>query len=165
MAGLLQALSRRMHTQLERHHNLPFLKAMMAACAVVAIADGTIAFSQRIRIDQILETLEGLKVFDPHEGVELFNHYAEAILADPKSGHAEAVRAIRPMAKDADIARLLVRACRAVSEASGEISLVEKIELITLCSLLHVEPADCGLDPDYRDAIEAHAGRAIDEQA
>ncbi len=157
MARLLHTLSHLIHARLERHHNLPFLKAMMAACAVVAIADGSIAFSQRIRIDQILETLEGLKVFDPHEGVELFNHYAEAILADPKSGHAEAIKAIRPMTKDPDIARLLVRACRAVSEANGEISLVEKIELITLCSLLNVEPADCGLDPDYREAIEAYA--------
>jgi len=157
MPKLLHTLSRRIHTRLERHHNLPFLKAMMAACAMVAIADGSIAFSQRIRIDQILETLEALKVFDPHEGVELFNHYADAILADPKSGHAEAIKAIKPMAKDPDIARLLVRACRAISEANGEISLVEKIELITLCSLLEVNPADCGLDPDYRDAIEAHA--------
>ena len=165
MPKLLHSLSQRILAGLERRHNLPFLKAMMAACAVVAIADGTIAFSQRIRIDQILETLEALKVFDPHEGVELFNHYAEAILADPKTGHAEAIKAIRPMAKDPDIARLLVRACRAVSEASGDTSLVEKIELITLCSLLNVEPADCGLDPDYRDAIEAHADRAVDKQA
>jgi len=162
MPGLLHALSQRLRNRLERHHNLPFLKAMMAACAVVAIADGSIAFSQRIRIDQILETLETLKAFDPHEGVELFNHYAEAILADPKAGHTEAIKDIRPMAKDPDIARLLVRACRAVSEASGEISLVEKIELITLCSLLGVEPADCGLDPDYRDAIEAHAAGTPD---
>jgi len=144
--------------QLERHHNLPFLKATMAASAVVAIADGSITFAQRVRVDQVLETLEALKAFDPHEGVELFNQYAEAILDDPKSGHAEAVKAIRPMANNPDIARLLIRACRAISEANGEISLVEKIELITLCSLLNVEPADCGLDPDYREAIDAYAG-------
>jgi len=154
---LLSTLSTLIHTQLERHHNLPFLKATMAASSVVAIADGSIDFSQRIRVDQVLETLEALKVFDPHEGVELFNHYAEAILADPKSGHAEAIKSIKPMADNPDIARLLVRACRVISEANGEISLIEKIELITLCSLLHIEPASCGLDPDYREAIEAYA--------
>ncbi len=154
---LLNGLRELIHTQLERHHNLPFLKATMAASAVVAIADGSIDFSQRIRVDQVLETLEALKAFDPHEGVELFNHYAEAILDDPKSGHAEAAKAIKPMADSPDIARLLVRACRAISEANGETNLVEKIELITLCSLLHIEPVDCGLDPDYREAIEAYS--------
>jgi len=158
MPGLLHALSQGIHTQLERRHNLPFLKACMAASAVVAIADGVIAFSQRVRVDQVLETLEALKVFDPHKGVDLFNHYADAILADPKSGRAEAVKAITQMADNPDISRLLIRACRAISEANGEIKLVEKIELISLCSLLGVEPSDCGLDPDYREAIEAHKG-------
>ncbi|MDQ6959860.1 MAG: TerB family tellurite resistance protein [Mariprofundaceae bacterium] len=154
---MLNGLRELIHTQLERHHNLPFLKATMAACALVAIADGSIAFLQRIRVDQILEALEALKVFDPHEGVSLFNTYADAILEDPASGHTRAIAAITPMAKTPKIAKLLIRACRAISEASGNISLVEKIEMITLCSLLGVEPADCGLDPDYREAIKAYS--------
>jgi len=156
---LLNGLRELIHTQLERHHNLPFLKATMAACAVVAIADGSIAFTQRIRVDQILETLDTLKVFDPHEGVNLFNAYTNSILKDPASGHTRAIAAMMPMAKNPEIAKLLIRACRAISEANGDISLVEKIELITLCSLLGVDPADCGLDPDYREAIEAYSSK------
>jgi len=156
---LLNGLKGLIHTQLERHHNLPFLKATMAASAVVAIADGSIAFIQRIRVDQILETLDTLKVFDPHEGVNLFNAYTDSILKDPASGHVKAIAAIMPMAKNHEIAKLLIRACRAISEANGDISLVEKIEMITLCSLLGVDPADCGLDPDYREAIEAYSSK------
>ena len=154
---MLNGLRELIHTQLERHHNLPFLKATMAASAVVAIADGSIDFSQRIRVDQLLETLEALKVFDPHEGVDLFNNFSDFILEDPASGHAKAIAAISPMAEHPEMAKLLVRACRAISEANGEINLVEKIELITLCSLLKIKPADCGLDPDYREAIEAYS--------
>lgn len=155
---MLNGLRELIHTNLERRHNLPFLKATMAASAVVAIANGTITFSQRVRVDQVLETLEALKIFDPHKGVDMFNNFADFILADPASGHAKAMAAITPMADHPDMAKILIRACRAISEASGEISLVEKIELITLCSLLKIEPADCGLDPDYREAIEAYAG-------
>ena len=155
---VLNGLRELIHTQLERHHNLPFLKATMAASAVVAIADGSIDFSQRVRVDQLLETLEALKIFDPHEGVDMFNNFADFILEDPASGHAKAIAAITPMAENPEMAKLLVRACRAISEANGEINLIEKIELITLCSLLGVEPIDCGLDPDYREAIDAYAG-------
>jgi len=149
MTGFLQDLGKLIHTQLERHHNLPFLKATMAASAIVAIADGSIAFSQRIRVDQVLDTLEALKVFDPHQGVDLFNEYADAIMADPESGHAKAVKAITPMAEDPEIAKLLIRVCCAISKVNGDMKLVEKIEIISLCSLLGVQPADCDVDTDY----------------
>ena len=80
MAGFLASLLKGYRAQLERRRNEPFLQAVMAASALVATADGEVAFSQRVRVDQILETLEQLKVFDPHEGVNLFNAYAEKIL-------------------------------------------------------------------------------------
>ena len=37
----------------------------MAACAMVSAAEGQLSFTDRIRIDQILETLTRLKVFEP----------------------------------------------------------------------------------------------------
>ena len=55
-----------------RHHNLPFLKATMAACALVATANGEVSFSERVRVDQIIETLEALQVYGPHEAVNIF---------------------------------------------------------------------------------------------
>ena len=58
----------------------------MAACALIAISDGEITFSERIRVDQIVETLDALKVFDPHEAVDLFNDFTAAIRKSPKHG-------------------------------------------------------------------------------
>lgn len=63
----------------------------MAASALVATADGDVDFGERVRLNQILETLEALKVYDPHDGVDLFRDYPEAILESPKEGHAAAV--------------------------------------------------------------------------
>ena len=129
-----------------RHRNLPLLKGAMAASALAAIADGSITFSQRVRVDQVLQTLEALKVFNPNEGVDLFNHYTEAILKSPRNGRKKALKAIKKVAKDQKTAALLIRICRAISEAHGDPTLVEKIEMISLCSQLGVDPKVCGLN-------------------
>ena len=143
---LIDQLREPLHDEKIRHRNLPFLKGAMAASALAAIADGSITFSQRVRVDQVLQTLEALKVFDPHEGVDLFNQYTDSILKSPQSGRKKALKAIRNVAKDEETAALLIRICRAISEAHGEPSLVEKIEMISLCSQLGVDPNACGLD-------------------
>ena len=51
----------------------------MAACALVAASDGRVSLSERSRVDLILESLEGLSLFDPHEGVEAFNRYLQQL--------------------------------------------------------------------------------------
>ena len=89
--GFLSGLLTHLQGELERNRNSPFLNAAMAASELVATADGDVGFGERVRLDQILETLEALKVYDPHDGVDLFRDYSEAILESPKKGHAAAV--------------------------------------------------------------------------
>ena len=145
MTGFLASLLNDYTVQIERHRNRPFLKAAMAACALAASADGDVTFAERIRVDKIIDTLEQLKVFDPHEGVELFNRYTAAILAHPKEGREKALRAVRKVTDAPETAALVVRICLAVAESDGQKSLVEQIEIVMLCSLLGVEPSFAGL--------------------
>ena len=145
MAGVLATLTDKYREQVERNRNRPFLRAVMAACAVVAASDGVITLAERVRLDQIMETLEALKVFDPHEGVDLFNEFTDAILEHPAQGHERAIRAIEPLTRDADCASLLLRICLAVSEADGEATLTDQIEIVSLCSRFGIDPHDCGL--------------------
>ncbi len=140
MAGLLQSLLTDYQTQILRHQNRPFLHAAMAACALMASSSGEITFSQRIRVDQILETLEKLQMFDPHEAVDLFNDYSQAILKSPRVGHSQALAAVQKVTADKETAGLLVRICMAVAQAGGESNLSQQIEFVMLCSLLQVEP-------------------------
>ena len=100
MAGFLQSLLDDYHAQIERHRNRPFLDAAMAACALAACTDGEVSFSERIRVDQILQTLERLKVFDPHEGVDLFNKYTDLIFEHPATGHETAFLAVEKIGRD-----------------------------------------------------------------
>lgn len=148
MAGFLSTLIDEYHTEIERHRNRPFLKATMAACALIAISDGEITLSERIRVDQIVDTLDALKVFDPHEAVDLFNDFTAAICKSPKGGREEAIEAIKAVSENRETAALLVRVCLAISEARGPRSLVKQIEVVMLCGLLNIEPRDFGLYTD-----------------
>ena len=148
MAGFLGTLINQFQAELERRENRPFLRAAMAACALVATADGEVSFSERVRVDQILETLDALKIFDPHEGIDLFNEFADGIFQDAKKGHDEALAAIYEGAEDAEARALLIRICLAVSESNGEKALADQVEIVSLCSRLDVDPGHCGLYVD-----------------
>ena len=149
--GFLRSLLDQFHEELERNHNRPFLRATMAACALAASADGKITFGERVRVDQILETLDSLKIFDPHEGVDLFNEYTDRILESPKEGRKRAFEAIEDVARDDETKALILRVCCAISEANaadGEKNLVDQIEIVSLCSRLNIKPEACGLYTD-----------------
>lgn len=159
MPGFFQSLMRDYRLQVERRRNRQFLDATMAACSLIAIADGEVTLAERIRVDRILETLEELKVFDPHEGVNLFNDYCRAIQDSPKEGREKAVRSVKSMAGDPETAELLIRICLAIAESRGEKPLVDQVEIVMLCSLLGVDPEQRGL---YVDAFgeDSPAGRS-----
>jgi tellurite resistance protein TerB len=148
MSGVLGSLITKYSTRLERQKNRPFLEGVMAACALVASADGEISFGERVRVDQILQTLEKLQVFDPHEGVDLFNEFTDLILEHPATGHETAFLAMEKVAREPETGALMVRICVAVSEASGGDRIADQIEIVTLCSRLGLDPSECGLYVD-----------------
>ena len=145
MAGFLTSLLGDYQLQLERHRNRPFLESTMAACALVASADGEISFGERIRVDQILDALDSLKIFDSNEAVNLFNQFASRIFAAPKEGREHAITALKVVADDPEKSALLMRIFLAICEIGETKSLVKQIEVVMLCGLLGIEPDDFGL--------------------
>ena len=147
MTDLFPHLRQLLHEQIERHRHRGFLEAAMAACALVAAADGHASFRERSRIDGILESLEGLRVFDPHEGVDAFDRYLERLEIQPEAGRREAVEAVRRQI-DEDPAQgpLLLRLCRVISEANGEPSSEKRRAIADLCAELGLEPGPRAVD-------------------
>jgi tellurite resistance protein TerB len=147
MSELIQTLSQLYRVQLERYRNRPFLRATMAACALVSMASGSVSLRQRVRIDRLMETLDALKVFDPHEGVELFNELVDALKLDPAAGRQHALEVIaEEVSQQPEKARFVVRICLAVSQRDGTIPPAEWREVESLCRCLGVDPDSCGLD-------------------
>lgn len=153
MSGLLSTLLSDYQTQLQRHRNRPFLAATMAACALVATADGEVSFGERIRVDQILAALESLKIYDANEAVDLFNDFSERIFSSPKEGHLHAVEAVKAVAGDAEKSELLVRIFLAICESGTTSSLVKQIEVVMLCGMLDIDPSNCGLYIDDEERL------------
>lgn len=114
----------------------------MACCALVAIADGEVSLSERSRVDEILETLDRLKLFDVHEAVDLFNAYVEAIIAMPDKGRKRALDDVGEMRHEAGDAVLLVKIAIAISFADGIFMESEKIQCELICGALGLNLED-----------------------
>lgn len=115
----------------------------MAAAALVAAADGAVSFSERMGVDQLLEHLDQLKVFDPHEAVNLFNGFVDGLSESPEDGKAKALAAISAVADDREAAALMVRISTAISRADGIFTEVEREQIAAICDVLGLSPEDC----------------------
>ena len=145
MGSVIATLTDLFEERLDRQRNRLFLEGVMAACALVATTDGEVSFAEHVRVDQTLQNLDQLRIFDPHEGVELFRGYAEGIIDNPQEGHEKALEAVAGICGDPENGALMLRICLAVSEADGDVSLADQIEIVSLCSRFGIEPVDCGL--------------------
>jgi tellurite resistance protein len=58
------------------------------------------------------------------------------------------MEAVEAFAGTPESASLIIRICLAVAEADGQTTLTDQIEIVTLCSLLGVDPDGMGLYPD-----------------
>ncbi len=134
---------------LEREHarfrNRPFLEATMAASALVAMADGEVKFTELTAIDDLLESVRELQVYDPHVAVDLCRDYVDAIAADADSGTAKALQAVGRIAGDDEAARLVVQMGLVISRSDGEFSESEVDAVRELCAALRLDPGDVGL--------------------
>ena len=129
--------------QVSRQRNRPFLEAAMAACALVAYADEDVSLSERFQLDQVLERLEQLKAFDPHDGVNFFDEIVRELQEQPEAGKRAALERIGRFAGEPDAARLLVRVCHAISWADGEISDAERARIDEVCTVLGQDYEAC----------------------
>ncbi|MEQ8441610.1 MAG: TerB family tellurite resistance protein [Alphaproteobacteria bacterium] len=138
LEGLRQAIGERS----ERRKNRAFLEACMACCALVAIADGEVSLSERSRIDQILEAIDRLRIFDVHEAINLFNDHVDAIRANAEKGRGRALRAVGEMGNNPGDAVAMVKIALAVSLADGEFLDSERAQCEAICKTLGLNLED-----------------------
>ena len=126
----------RFRLELNRHKQRPSLEAVAAACALVATADGEVSFSERARLDTVIESLSQLRLFDPHEVVDAFDEHV-AQLADDDDGVA-ALKVISAGTRAEGAADLLLRISAAMSLADGRDSSDEHEIIHKICAALQL---------------------------
>lgn len=146
MSGFLHNFLELCHEQAERRRNRPFLRAAMAGCALVSMASGSVTLRERVRVDQVLETLDSLQVYDPHEGVELFNEFVDALHRSEHDGRKRALEAIdAEVAQEPEKAEILIRICLAVIELEDGILTRGRDQVAALFERLGVSEENVGL--------------------
>lgn len=123
---------------ISRFRNRQFLDAAMAAAALVAMADGEVSFSELSALDDLLETVKDLQIYDPHVAVDIYRDFADALSEDHDAGRRDVLRTVARVAENPEAAALVIRVAVAISRADGEFTPVEEKTIGELCGVLGV---------------------------
>jgi tellurite resistance protein TerB len=149
MSSLFGAARASLSDKIKRHRNKPFLEAMMAATALLALADKEIVLSQRLALDYILENVKELKVFDVHQAVNLFREYSKEVQEDFNKAREKVLKTVATFSGDQEKAALLVRACILIAKADGNFSEPEQKVVDEICRVLCLESTKiCKFEPE-----------------
>jgi tellurite resistance protein TerB len=128
-----------------RFKNKDFLEATVAACTLVAAADGTIKPAEKEIMAGFIQRNDILKVFDMTKVIESFNKFTSNFEFSAAIGKAEALRAVNKLKSNQEAGRLLIRVCCAVGMADGDFDDKEKAVVKEICAELGLPPSDFGL--------------------
>ena len=132
--------------QLLRYRNRTFLKAAMAASALTAYADGQVTLSERYRIDDILSTLERLKVYDPRKAVQILDEFLYALRESPEEARRVLIGKLERISADREAAELIVKIALSVCESDGVVVSAERAQFAEICDVLGFKVEDFDLN-------------------
>jgi tellurite resistance protein TerB len=138
----LQGTKKNLTDQVKKFKNKDFMDAVVAGCAVVAAADGSIDASEKQKMTGYMSRSEELKVFDMSDVISRFNHYAQNIEFDVMIGKQEAIRSIAKFRTKPEIARVIVGVCCAIGAADGDFDQKEKAVVREICQALGLNPVE-----------------------
>lgn len=125
-----------------RYKSQDVLDAVVAACALVAMADGYLDATERQKMIEFVHQSEELRVFDTTKVIQKFNLFISRMENDPMMGRAEAFRALGKIRTKPEIARLVARYCIAIGYADGNFDQNEKQMVADICRELGLSPAE-----------------------
>jgi len=146
--NLKDAASTARQTLLEevgKFKNQSFLEATVAACALVAAADGSISSEEKKKMVAYLQASEELKVFKLEEVIAFFNQITAKFDFDADIGKIEAMKIIGRLKGNDGAARTMVRVCCVIGASDGDFDDKEKSVVRAICAELGLAAGDFGL--------------------
>jgi|APSaa5957512493_1039668.scaffolds.fasta_scaffold66014_2 tellurite resistance protein TerB len=142
MADLFAQVRAVFADHIERFRNRDFFEATMAAAAFVSMADGTVNLTEANIVDQALEAVHELKIYDPHDAVDLYHDYIEKLQTDPDDAQDNIFETVSKIAGDDQAAHVLIKICVAIGESDGDFISEEKLAVRRIAVCLGLDPAE-----------------------
>lgn len=117
-----------------RQHDV--MDAVVAACALVAYADGKADTSERNRLLGLMRRVPLLEGFSRQDLDEEFSRHERAFAVDPVHARERALETVAALRPNANEARALVRSCEEIVRADGIAHPLENAALRSIISAL-----------------------------
>jgi tellurite resistance protein TerB len=117
-----------------RQHDV--MDALVAACALVAYADGKADVSERNRLLGLMRRIPVLEGFSRDDLAEEFARQERAFAFDPVHARDRALEAVAALRPNANEARALIRSCEEIVRADGVAHPLENAALRSIITAL-----------------------------
>ena len=127
--------------EMSRFRNKELMEAVLAGCALVAAADGTVTKEEKEKMLGFVRNSESLKSYDQNVVIDTFQKHIGKIEFDFTLGKIESLKVISKIKKPEE-ARLLVRVCCAIGSADGDFDADERKIVREICQELSLNPSE-----------------------
>ena len=128
-----------------RFNNATFADASMAACALIAAADGKIDTQERSRTAAFITSSDKLKAFDVGALRSKYDAYCDKVTRDFDFGKIELIQVVGKAAKKPEEARAVVQLAVVIANADGDFDEKEQLIMREIIYALKLDPAQFGL--------------------
>ncbi|MFT4913330.1 MAG: tellurite resistance protein TerB [Brevundimonas sp.] len=125
--------------------NIVQMDAVVAACAMVAQADGWVTPDERERMLDRMRNSPTIAFFGADDALLMFEALNLRFERDLDDGEAMAEVAIARLRGQPGPSRLLIETACSVAQADGGFDAEEREVIMRLCKILGLDPASCGL--------------------
>ncbi len=129
----------------KRFKNKDFHTAVVAACALIAYADGEVSADEKKKMAGFMQVNDAMKVFDLSKTIEIFNKFIQQMEFDLDIGRSEALTAVAKLSGKTAESRAVVRLACAIGAADGDFDNSEKAAVRSICNELSLDVTEFGL--------------------
>lgn len=133
-------LIEKLRQEIGRYQNRAFVKAAMAACAMIAVSDGRLSSLERGRVDAIVRALSRYPEMDLSKARQFFLEYVGELERDWAIAAAILEHKLRRTCDTWKKARTVLRVAWHVLQAPDATRPASDREFIRLCGVLGVQP-------------------------
>ncbi|MBP1993496.1 tellurite resistance TerB family protein [Paenibacillus eucommiae] len=134
-----------LNDQVKKFKNKDFMDAVVAGCAIVAAADGSIGNDEKEKMIGYISRSDELKVFNVNDVIARFNYFAGNFEFSPIVGKQEAIKIISKFSSKPDVGRVIIAVCCAIGAADGDFDKNEQAVVRDICVALNLNPGEFSL--------------------